>query len=176
MVKNLLITFHALIMSMYISLVGRLFANGPGDRGSIPGFAIPKTLKLYLIPPCLTLSNTRYVSRVKWSNPRKGVARFPTPWCCSYWKGSLLVALDYGRQQLLHDFQHMRYYYQGIWIGLLISEKPNFHMVLYLSIAISRWDIITEVYRLISLFQRLSIQREESTVDWKYLFWQRSFR
>ena len=55
-------------------------------------------LKWYLIPPCLTLSNIRYVSRVKWSNPRKGVAPFPTPRCSSYWKGSLLVALDYSRQ------------------------------------------------------------------------------
>ena len=27
-----------------------------------------------MIPPCLTLSNIRYVSRVKWSNPGKGVA------------------------------------------------------------------------------------------------------
>ena len=30
--------------------------------------------KLYLISPCLTLSNIRYVSRVKWSNPGKGLA------------------------------------------------------------------------------------------------------
>ena len=29
--------------------------------------------KWYLIPPCLTLSNIRYVSREKWSNPGKGV-------------------------------------------------------------------------------------------------------
>ena len=28
---------------------------------------------MYLIPPCLTLSNTRYVSRIKWRNPGKGV-------------------------------------------------------------------------------------------------------
>ena len=54
--------------------------------------------KWYLIPPCLTLSNIRDVSRVKWSNPGKGVAPSPTPWCSSSWKGSLLVTLDYGRQ------------------------------------------------------------------------------
>ena len=35
-------------------------------------------LKWYLIPPCLTLSNIRYVSRVKWSNHGKGVAPSPT--------------------------------------------------------------------------------------------------
>ena len=40
--------------------------------------------KWYLIPPCLTLSIIRYVSRVKWSNPGKGVASFPTPRCSSY--------------------------------------------------------------------------------------------
>ena len=81
-----------------IGLVDWVFANGPGDLGSIPGRVIPKTLKWYLIPPCLTLSNMRYVSRVKWSNPGKGVASSPTPRCSSYWKGSLLVTLDYGRQ------------------------------------------------------------------------------
>ena len=65
-------------------LMGRAFANGPGDLGSIPDRVIPKTLKMVLIPPCLTLSKTRYVSRVKWSNPGKEVAPSPTPWCCSY--------------------------------------------------------------------------------------------
>ena len=34
--------------------------------------------KWYLMPPCLTLSIIRYGSRVKWSNPGKGVAPFPT--------------------------------------------------------------------------------------------------
>ena len=46
----------------------------------------------------LTLSNIRYVSRVKWSNSGKRVAPSPTSWCSSYWKRSLLVALDYGHQ------------------------------------------------------------------------------
>ena len=31
----------------------------------------------------------------------KGVAPFPTPWCSSSWKGSLLFALDYGRHLYL---------------------------------------------------------------------------
>ena len=33
---------------VYIGLVGRVFANGPGDLGSIPGSVIPKTLKMVL--------------------------------------------------------------------------------------------------------------------------------
>ena len=75
-----------------------IFVIGPGDLGSITGRVIPKTLKWYLIPPCLTLSNIRYVSRVKLTSRGKGVAPSPTVRCSSYWKGSLLVALDYGRQ------------------------------------------------------------------------------
>ena len=47
--------------------------------------------KWYLIPPCLTLSIIRYVSRVMWNNPGKGVAPSTTPRCSSYWKGSLHV-------------------------------------------------------------------------------------
>ena len=49
------------------------FAYGPGDLGPIPGRVIPKTLKWYLMPPCLTLSIIKYGSRVKWRNPGKGV-------------------------------------------------------------------------------------------------------
>ena len=78
-----------------ISLVGRMFANCPGDLDSIPGRVIPKTLKMVLDTSLLNTHRLRYVSRVKWSNPGKGMAPFPTPWCSSYWKGSLLVALDY---------------------------------------------------------------------------------
>ena len=43
-----------------------------------------RLLKWHLIPPCLTFSNIRYVLRVKWSNPGKGVAPSPTPWSSSY--------------------------------------------------------------------------------------------
>ena len=42
--------------------------------------------KWYLIPLCLTVSNIRYVSRVKWSNLGKGVAPSPTPRCSRYLK------------------------------------------------------------------------------------------
>ena len=48
-----------------------------------------RLLKWYLIPPFLTLSTIRYVSRVKQSNLGKGVATSPTPQCSSYWKEGL---------------------------------------------------------------------------------------
>ena len=33
----------------------------------------PRLKEWYLMPPCLTLSIIKYGSRVKWSNPGKGV-------------------------------------------------------------------------------------------------------
>ena len=54
--------------------------------------------KWYLILPCLTFSIIRYVSRIKWSKPGKGVAPFPTHQYSSYRKGSFHIALDYGCQ------------------------------------------------------------------------------
>ena len=47
-----------------------------------------RLLKWYLIPACLTLSNIRYVSTVKWSNPGKGVAPSPT-------LGVVVIVADY---------------------------------------------------------------------------------
>ena len=37
-----------LLRIMQSGLVGRVFANGPGDLGSFPGHIIPKTLKMVL--------------------------------------------------------------------------------------------------------------------------------
>ena len=59
--------------------------------------------KWYLMPPWLTLYIIRYGSKVMWSNPGKGVAPSPTPWCNSNRKGSLRVTLDNGRQLYLYD-------------------------------------------------------------------------
>ena len=50
------------------------------------------------MPPSLKHSIIRYGSRVKWSNPQKGVAPSPTLRCSSYRKGRLGVTRDYGRQ------------------------------------------------------------------------------
>ena len=63
------------------------------------------------MPPCLTLSIIRYGSRVKWSNPGKGVAPSPTPWCSSYQKGSLWVTLEYGRQLYLLTYLYISLFF-----------------------------------------------------------------
>ena len=41
----------------------------------------------------------------KWSNPRKEVGPFPTPWYGSYWKGTLWVALNYGWPTYIHIYK-----------------------------------------------------------------------
>ena len=67
----------------------RVFANGPGDLGSIPGRVIPKTLKMELDTTLLNTQHykVRFKSKVEQSRE----------WCSSYQKGSLRVTLDYGR-------------------------------------------------------------------------------
>ena len=72
----------------------RVFTNGPGELVQSLVESYQRLKKWYLMHPCLTLSNIRYGSRVKWSHPGKGVVPSPTPWCSSNQKGSLRVTLD----------------------------------------------------------------------------------
>ena len=71
-----------------ISLAVRVFANGPGDHGSISGRVIPKTKKMVL--DAYLLSTQHYNVRIKgkveqsWEKNRA----FPIPWCSRYWKGA----------------------------------------------------------------------------------------
>ena len=77
-----------------------MFANGPGDLGSIPGRVIPKTQKMVLDASLLNTQHYKVQIKGKVEQSWEGVAPSPTPWCSSYRKGSLQVTLDYGRQQL----------------------------------------------------------------------------
>ena len=81
-----------------IGLAVRVFANGPGDLGSIPGRVIPKTQKMVLDASLLNTQHYKVRIKGKVKQSRKGVVPSPTPWCSSYRKGSLQVTLDYGRQ------------------------------------------------------------------------------
>ena len=51
-----------------------------------------------MVTDASSFNTQHYKVRVKWSNPGKGVAPSPTPWCSSYRKGRLWVTLDYWRQ------------------------------------------------------------------------------
>ena len=75
-----------------------MFANGQGDRGSIPCRILWKAQKIVLDTVLLNTQQYKVCIKGKWSKPEKRVAPYPTPWCSSNWKGSLPVTLDYGRQ------------------------------------------------------------------------------
>ena len=79
----------------------RVFANGPGDLGSIPGRVIPKTLKMVLDTTLLNTQHYKVRFKGKVEQSWNGVAPSPTPWCSSYRKGSLRVTLDYGRLTIM---------------------------------------------------------------------------
>ena len=85
----------------YIGLGVRVFANGPGDMGSIPGRVIPKTQKMVLDASLLNTQHYKVRIKGKVEQSREAVAPSPTHWCSSYRKGSLRVTLDYGRQLYL---------------------------------------------------------------------------
>ena len=56
------VVFVVVVFVLLIIIIGlmiRVFANGPEDQGSITGRVIPKTQKLFLMPPFLTLSIIR---------------------------------------------------------------------------------------------------------------------
>ena len=55
--------FYCWILDWLIGQVGRVFANGPGDLGSIPCCVIPKTLKILL--DTALLNTQQYKVRIK---------------------------------------------------------------------------------------------------------------
>ena len=79
----------------------RVFANGPGDLGSIPGRVIPKTQKMVLDASLLKTQHYKVLIKGKVEQSWEGVAPSRTPWCSSYRKGSLRVTLDNDRQLYL---------------------------------------------------------------------------
>ena len=84
--------------------------------------------KMVLDTSLLNTQQYKVLSRVKWSNTGKGIAPSPTLRCSSYWKGSLLVALDYGRQLyflLYSPFFHQKYVQNLLWKSLKFKEKKS---------------------------------------------------
>ena len=72
-----------------VSVVGRVFANGQEDLGSVPGRVIPKTLKMVL--DTSLLNNQQYKVRIESKSGAiqgKGVMLSLILRCSSYWKGA----------------------------------------------------------------------------------------
>ena len=72
----------------------RVFANGSGDLGLIPGWVIQKTKKMVLDASLLNIQHykVRIKGKVGQSWERSGARPY------TYRKGNLRVTLDYGRQ------------------------------------------------------------------------------
>ena len=100
--------------------MSRVFANGMGDRGLIPGRVILKTQKMVLDTSLLSTQYCKVLSRVKWSNPGKEVAPTVTHRCCSYWQGGFRVTLNNGRQLFLY-----------IYIYIYVVHSIRFQTFLY---------------------------------------------
>ena len=60
-----------------IGLVGRVFANGLGDWGSIPGRVIPKTLKMVLDTSLLNTQQYKVHIKGKVEQSRKRSSALP---------------------------------------------------------------------------------------------------
>ena len=92
---------------IYIPDIGlgvRVFANGPGVLGSIPG-------RVVLDASLLNTQHYKVWIKGKVEQSREGVAPSPTHWCSSYRKGSLRVTLDYGRQLYYTYFTYVYIWY-----------------------------------------------------------------
>ena len=63
-----------------IGLVGRVFANSPGDLGSIPSRVIPKTLKMVLDTSLLNTQQykVRIKGKVEQSRERSSALSYPS--------------------------------------------------------------------------------------------------
>ena len=89
-----LLIFYYLFLLFYnwvSGLMSRLFANDPGDRGSIPGRVIPKTQKMVLNIALLNTQHYKVEIKGKVEQSREWSSALP---CSSYWKGSLRVTLN----------------------------------------------------------------------------------
>ena len=62
---------------MLIGLVGRVFANGPGDLGSIPGRVIQKTLKMVLDTSLLNTKQDKVCIKGKLEQSREKSGALP---------------------------------------------------------------------------------------------------
>ena len=110
-------------------LAVRVFANGPGDLGSIPGRVIPKTQKMVLDASLLNTQHYKVRIKGKVEQSREGVAPSPTPWCSSYRKGNLRVTLDYGRQ--LYFFTYI--FFKKNYPRKFVSNLNNWHSTMEFS-------------------------------------------
>ena len=64
-------------LKFIIGPMGRVFANGPGDLGSIPGHVIPKTLKMVLDTSLLNTQQYKVCIKGKVKQSRERSSALP---------------------------------------------------------------------------------------------------
>ena len=95
-----------------IGLVGRVFANGPGDLGSIPGRVIPKTLKMVLDTSLLNAQKYKEGIKGKVEQCRKKSSALPyTIEKGAFWSPSTTVA---NFTDIIRRFQQLIYLLQTL--------------------------------------------------------------
>ena len=134
---------HKYIPTLALRLECSPMARETGVQSQVESYQRFK--KWYLMPPCLTLSIIRYGSRVKWSNPGKGVVPSPTPRCSSYRKGSLRVTLDYVRQLYLYIYIYI-YIYMYSYILEHVINIEGIHTYIHTYIHTCRYLYILQKY------------------------------
>ena len=119
-------------IDIYISVnKSRVFSNGPGDQGSIPGRVIPKCQKMVL--DAALLNNLHY--KVKYSNPGNEVASSPTPRCSRYRKGSPRVTTV--ANLYIYIYIYIPYFSLFLSFALSLSLSSLFLLSLYLFLSLS---------------------------------------
>ena len=92
------------------------------------------------MPPCLTLSIIRYGSRVKWSNPGKGVVPSPTHWSIEKgaFRSTTLLYLQFQYQKQFHFQQFSLALVHSLNIKTLLFQAIQFSLSAQFS---SVWSI-----------------------------------
>ena len=107
---------------------------------------LPKTLKMVLDTSWLNTQEYKVCMKGKVDQSRERSSALNTPRCRNYWKGVLLVTLDYGRQLYLHQ--------KG-------CPQQQMHLSIYLSIYLSQiiqfWMLSLPSYEDLSLSLCLSL-------------------
>ena len=101
---------HSTMSGSIIGIMVRVFTNGPGVWGSIPGWVIPKTQKMLLEAPLLDTQRYKVWIKRNRSIPRKEVAPPSTSQCSRYWKGSPQVALDNSQPTYIYIYIYLFIY------------------------------------------------------------------
>ena len=86
---------YSFLRHVLIGTMVRSVCQWSGRLGFNPRLNHMKDSKMVLDVSLLNTQYSKVWIKGEWSNPEKGVAPSPTPWCSSYWKGSFWVAINY---------------------------------------------------------------------------------